>query len=374
MASGPCGCGGAIIFGMAGILRAMAGAAFCVCLAAGQPIRQPNSYGYRFEGPALKLQCVALLKSAGAGFSEAVRAKAPEGRRACLGQLLESLTPEPDFTTADFQAALARNLNRNLIPEDPQLAQRMGDRIGVNLAVAKALRELAGTQLIGDTAALGPLIRCLEHPLLDVSRLCEDTLIDLTHHSYGWRFYYDRPPPPTEEARRKFVGEWRDWQAQMKNGHPIFDEWLAGQSADAVRRVVDALSRTLGGIAASYLGGPGGVPRLGGSLMPVFNYGVGSFIAANWSARETVQAVGIRLYRPGIEPDQVPPITGLPFPELPPEQVYDERFPALDLEMRVDLETADAKLRATAFAAVREALDGLRKANANPNPARGPLE
>ena len=69
-------------------------AAFCSSLIAEQPILQPYSFGFSFEGPALGLECVAALMSDPGKFFESVRAESPTARPVCIGQLLESLTPE----------------------------------------------------------------------------------------------------------------------------------------------------------------------------------------------------------------------------------------------------------------------------------------
>lgn len=42
----------------------------------------------------------------------------------------------------------------------------MGYRLGVNISVSESLATLAQFGLIDEPTAIGPLIRCLKHPLL----------------------------------------------------------------------------------------------------------------------------------------------------------------------------------------------------------------
>src|SRR5262245_3985926 len=114
--------------------------AFCAfSQAVEHPIPQPNSYGYDFAGPALALECVGVLKLAAVGFPKYYATKSPAERRDCLGQLLQSLKTEPDFTADDFFNTILRDPNHNLVPADPALSLRMLRRIGVNMEVAKAI-------------------------------------------------------------------------------------------------------------------------------------------------------------------------------------------------------------------------------------------
>lgn len=323
---------------------------------AAQPIRQLKSYSDSFEGPALALECVGLLKADPAHFLETVRSKAPDARRICVNELMQSITSEPEFTSDDFQKAVERD-PLNLLPEDPRLARRMAQRIGVNLNAARAIARLADARLVDDSGAIRPLIRCLNYPLLDVSRLCEDALLSLTRHSYGWGFFYNQPPAPTEEARQRFIVDWTEWAAQMRNGHPIFDEWLATQSLRAVHalgeRLADVLKDTF---AHGYLDQQvsknatlGNV--FGSAAETIFQYHVGADVASNWWGTK-LDGVGIRLLRPGISK-----------PAPSGQNIYSETFPALDLEVRIEIATNDNALRNACFLATREALNSLRSAN-----------
>jgi hypothetical protein len=53
-------------------------AAISGCLNAEQPIVQPGSMGWGFDGPALSLECVVLLKADPKQFPETVRSSCPE--------------------------------------------------------------------------------------------------------------------------------------------------------------------------------------------------------------------------------------------------------------------------------------------------------
>lgn len=159
------------------------------------PIPQPNSYGWAFDGPALALECVGVLRAGAAAFPKYFAAKRTAERRVCLDQLFQSLTPEPDFTADDFSNAISRESNHDLAPADPQLSLRMTRRIGVNLEVAKAISSLATAGLLDEPAVLGPLIRCLDYPLISVSAICQDTLFTLTRHDFvrPYEFYRTFP-------------------------------------------------------------------------------------------------------------------------------------------------------------------------------------
>ena len=354
-------------------------AAWCHSQAGNHPILQPNSYGYSFEGPALALECVALLKAnpdPGSFFS-LIRAKSPQDRQECLNQLLQALTPEPDFTADDFRTAMAEEPYHNLVPKDRELSDRMLNRIGVNLNVAKAVLGFAVGQLVGDPGAIQPMIRCLEHPLLDVSRICEDALVALTRHSYGWYFYYDQPPPPTEEARHRFIADWQEWAEQMKNGRPIFDHWLEGECLSAIRQIILRLTPVLRGtVAYGYLENSASNLRIenyGGPFSEnLFNYGVGSYMASNWPAGTKLDGVGIHLFRPGISRPRSKTVKDGSRPVLfgepsgPDENTYRELFAAMDLEVEVTIATPDPRFRDACFLAIKEALQELRSANETP--------
>jgi hypothetical protein len=331
---------------------------------------QPN-VSWSFDGPALSLKCVALLKIDPTRFVQTVRSEPPDSRRTCVNQLLQSLTPEPEFTAEDFHKATVKG---SLWPESSELTRRMVGRLGVNLNVSKALAELGPGGLIDDAGAAPPLIQCLNHPWLEVSRRCEDTLVALTRHSYGWTFYYDQPPPPTEEGRQRFIADWTEWEQQMKAGHPIFDEWLGSECLATVHKLGEGLTGVLKGtVAASYIDNFKNqrlIDFAGAFAESIFEFGVGLGIAANWPRGTNVDWVGIKIFRPGIgHPRSISPkyssITSPLVLRNPatPENLYRESFPALDLEVDVQIDTRDDGVRNACFLAVKKALDELRGAN-----------
>jgi hypothetical protein len=351
-------------------------AAWCHSQVGDHPISQPSSYGYSFEGPALALECVALSKAnpdPGSFFS-LIRAKSPQDRKTCLSQLLQALTPEPDFTANEFRTAMAEDPYHNLAPKDRELSDRMLNRIGVNLNIAKAVLGLAVGRLIDDPDAIQPMIRCLDHPLLDVSRICEDALVELTHHVYGWYFYYDQPPPPTEEARHRFIADWQEWAEQMNNGHPIFDHWLESECLSAVRQIILRLTPVLRGtVAYGYLENTAANLRLenfGGPYSEsLFDYDVGSHSAANWPPGTKLDRIAIHLFRPGVSRPRSKTVKDgsrpMRFGETsgPAENTYRELFAALDLEVEVTIATPDPRFRDACFLAIKEALQELRSAS-----------
>src|SRR5262249_25094629 len=105
---------------------------FCSRFPGDQALLLPPSYSMSFEGPALLLECVAILKNKGEkGLVESFRAKMREERRACLDQMLQSLAPEPDFTTEDFRRSLKLvGPDKYQLLPDPAIAKKLGDRIG----------------------------------------------------------------------------------------------------------------------------------------------------------------------------------------------------------------------------------------------------
>src|ERR1035438_3980167 len=94
------------------------------------------------------------------------------------------------------------------------------------MEVAKAIHSVAAAGLLDDPAVLGPLITCLDYPLLSVSATCQSTLFTLTQHDFVQPFDLYRRPPKTEEARRRLINDWRSWQRQMQDGHALLDKQL----------------------------------------------------------------------------------------------------------------------------------------------------
>jgi hypothetical protein len=330
------------------------------------PIPQPNSYGWDFDGPALGLECVGALKTSAAGFPQRFAAKSTDERRVCLDQLFQSLTPEPDFTSGDFFHAISQDPNHNLAPADRELSLRMVRRIGVNLEVAKAIGALASAGLLDDPSVLGPLIRCLDYPLIPVGAICQESLFTLTRHDFVRPYDFYRRPPKTEEARRRLIADWKSWQRQMQNGHALFDDW----SRSLLLATLDDLMKRLSAILKNaYLSSWDGTkPKLDGYGPSLFSYSISrDMVAGGWSPGSPLAAVAVRAFRPGLADN---PQLDFGMRELRgnPEDTYRERFPFLDLEIQVTVVTSDSTQRNASFAAAKEALDGLRRADRQRTP------
>lgn len=270
---------------------------------------------------------------------------------ACVNDFLQSLSPEPDFTSADFRNAITP---LGLRSRSKELDARMSRRLWVNDLSARALAELGLKKLIQDASAVAPLIQCLSHPWLEVSKHCERALMAATRHSYGWDFFHTQSAPLTEQARQAAIAEWVNWHRHMRFGRPIFDQGLEAGVLAAVREVERELARILGGVPASYLLGE--LERTkslavgwGKSAEEIYAYGVGNNSAANWPGTSEVDLVEISVSRPGFGA-----------PRAPAPTAYQERFPKLDLEVRVVVETRNKALREDCRAAVRRALQPLR--------------
>lgn len=336
-------------------------------------IPQPHSFGYSFEGAALAKPCVAALKTEPAVFLRRFPATPPQMRRPCVDQLLQALTWEPDFTAQEFQAIIANDPHRNLSPKDPEVARRIQNRLGVNIHVSEAVVALARAGMVDDPKAIPSLIHCLGHPLLEVSRHCQDALVVLTRHGYGVPF---PSTTPTEEARQRSMADWTEWYQQMKNGHPLLDDWLESRCLSAVHRIGERLEGVLKMGAYGYLQhAVTTAPRLRGIgevaynyPESLFDYDVGSHNAANWMTGASVEGIGVSVIRPGILKPRSRPLeqgVGTRFGgwSVATESVYREGFPALDLEVQVAVVASDVRLREASFVAVRGALRELRQAN-----------
>ena len=336
-----------------------------------QPLIQPSWYGVSFEGPALSLECVATLKNKGeGGLVESFRAKSSSERRLCLAQLLQSLTPEPDFTPEDFQRSLKQTVQGQYeLAPDPAIAQKMTNRMGVNVHVAQGLAELAGKHLIDDASALRPLVECLNHPLLEVGKYCNRALVSLTRHTYGLQFYERSTGAPavTLENRHRVVADWRELNRLLTMGHPIFDELLASECLAAIRAVGARLIAALRPFPAAegYLRGLAEHSAIspGRWEETIINFDVGSHNTANWPQREAITRIALVMTRPGVSrpSSKVTPGDVVPGFQTPD---YREIFPALDLELRFAIGTSDEALRRVSVLAVKGALDGLRAVDA----------
>ena len=340
-------------------------ALFCSCLPGDQALIRP-SYGMSFEGPALSLECVATLKNKGEeGLVESFRVKTRAERRVCLDQILQSLTPEPDFTTEDFERSLkpTGRGGYQLLP-DPAIAKKMTNRIGVNVYAARGMAELARKHLIDDSFVIRPLVECLNHPLLDVGTYCNRALTDLTRHTYGQDFWERSlgAPPQTVDYRQHLVSDWTELN-RLTRGYPIFDESMRSECLVAIQaigaRLIEALRPFGETVASSYLTRLVERPAIDSSSSEkIFSFDVGVHNTANWARTDRIARIAIVMSRPGISrPAGNATGFGLRLQLQAPD--YRELFPALDLELRFQID-ADEAVRQPAVLAVKEALKGLR--------------
>jgi hypothetical protein len=323
-------------------------------LSAEQLLIQPSFYGYSFEGPALRLECVATLKRGEEGLTASFRLKSAGERRLCLDQLLQSLPPEPDFTADDFRRALKQNAQGDYFLDS---GRAMGDRLGVNIGVASGIAALALVGLIDDAAVMPPLVECLNHPLLDVARSCNRALESLTRHSYGSRFFERSMGAPgfTVANHQRVVA---DWRALLLDGrHPIYDDALQAASQAVVRSVVAGLLPVVPpSPARGYLDAMSTRAEIGRGSWDeeIVRFDVGRHNAANWSD-DRITRIALLMIRPG--PSRLDGNADFQNAD------YRERFDALDLEVRFSIGTSDEAVRGRSVQAVRRALDELRAAN-----------
>jgi hypothetical protein len=333
----------------------------CGISRAEQAIVQPNVSTMRFEGPALRLPCVAELKIGQEAFADGFAQKSLSERSVCLSELLTSLSPEPEFTTADFERSLTPEGGGGglrLAPE-PSMESIIFGRLGVNSRVSLALEELAHRHLIQDPAAIGPLIRCLNYPLIEVANVCRRTLSYLTRHSYG-----DVNIPPTVEGRETVIRDWTELAALRAKQHLVFDSSMA----ETCREFWTAAEK---GLVAS------GVAPMGLSKLDDVNgfdeaiySAIDEDLRGGWTPDQF--RVKILLFRPGIfQPrshtqqqmrETIADINALG------QASYRESFPALDLELYLEVRTEDVRKKQAAVSAVQQALVVLRAMNAAAEP------
>jgi hypothetical protein len=319
-----------------------------------------GNYDFSFEGPALKLACIAILKNEHVeGLIARFRNMPEEERHVCLSQLSQSLNPAPDFTAEDVEHSITPG--GQLIPEDPELAKRMNNRIALNGTVARAFNGLAASHLIDDSTVIPPLIECVAHPVTDIGRLCTETLWLLTRHSYGLPLWKTDSPLFTIEERARAVSDWRRYWLLMQHRHPIFDWEVERETLRFVRAIADQIE----GLPPHYSLQD---PRVELSGTCIYSYDSGM------DARMTRDAIRYVLMfrRPGIANPESATRNTLSNNAPPPERFsFHELFPALDLEVFFlaelpprppsrEWDTTDLQARQKSIFTVELALGGLR--------------
>lgn len=330
-------------------------------LAAGQQIPQPGSYGLGVDPAALKIPCLAELdRLKEYAFVAQFGRKSASSRWDCTSQLLAALSPEPAYTAEEFR--------RSLIPRPDgsysidKAPDRLLRRMGMNAAVSSVIRGLVDHGQLRDERVIEPLVDCVDHPLLSVADNCDIALSTLTKHYFKGESIQNSST--TESTRRQVVELWREFSRSARRR--IYDTELAtivGAASTGIGGAIRAsvpLSPLSGYLRQFESRGPAGLEAHDETLRLL---DVGSHNVANWSGKDPVQRVGILIFRPGGAMARASEhYRRLVRDFVTPE--FQERFDALDLEVRVQVKTADAAVRQRAVHAVSEALAGLRRENA----------
>jgi hypothetical protein len=224
--------------------------------------------------------------------------------------------------------------------------------------------------------AIDRLIECV---LAGNQSFCNRALTRITRHQYGAGESLDSHR--TSQSRDAIVADWRALTRQRDRRYPIFDAYLAQLCLDAVR----ALGAGLRGALTPFLPQWDSLPRylqirlendvwMERSGPEIFSWGIGSSshgaffsLPANWNEREALAGLRLLLFRPGLPNPSAVSMRGAykaeeGFPIASSD--YREVFGALDLELRFQIVTSNDTVRRAAVDAVRNALAGLRQANA----------
>jgi len=248
--------------------------------------------------------------------------------------------------------------------------------------VAGGLEDLARKGLITKATAFGPLIECLRIQHFSNWGYCNRAIEALTRHKYGHAMFAGTrgAPARTTDARDEVVGDWLQLLRPLERGRPIFDADLKRMCADTMRAVGGGLAVALtplldrGHPLSSYLDAFKNAPSIpNGDGEVIFDFalgrGDGFALPANWKTTEAMMGIRFLLFRPGIaKPSSVSQFdlrdasAARPFPVESAD--YREVFQALDLEFRYQVVTSSGELRRASVAAVRDALNMLREANA----------
>src|SRR5215212_7882738 len=102
------------------------------------------------DQPISQLSCVAELEKGQVAFAEIFAKKSGKQRRACLAQILASLSPEPEFTATNVERSLDLDGGGRTLRDYPDWRIESGfrDRFIVNARASFTLEELAKRHLI----------------------------------------------------------------------------------------------------------------------------------------------------------------------------------------------------------------------------------
>jgi hypothetical protein len=330
-------------------------------LAAGQQIPQPRSYGLGIDPAALTIPCLAELDRLRADdFVAQFGRKSASSRWDCTSQLLAALTPEPAYTAEEFRRSLVLRPDGSYsIDKAPD---RLLQRMGMNAAVSSVIRGLVDHGHLRDERVIEPLVDCVDHPLLSAADNCDIALSTLTKHHFKRESFQNSST--TEATRRQVVELWREFSRSSRRR--IYDRELAGIVGEASTAIGGAIRASLplspqSGVYLPWLEsrGPVGLEANDETLRLV---DVGSHNAANWPGKDPVQRVGLLIFRPGAAMARASEHYRWLVRDFVDAE-FQERFDALDLEVRVDIKTTDAAVRGRAVDAVSQALAGLRREN-----------
>lgn len=289
----------------------------------------------------LARDCPSTLRLDDTGLlSIRVRRQSPSERRQCIAYLVSALSD-----TAK-----------------PELRKR----------AAKAIETIAS--LIDDAAFLDPLVRCVARYSDPAAADCNLALNELTRHSYGYQFFMRHTGAPTPYDPQRIVEDWRSYMSRPGASHAIFDAFLREQSLHAMQDVVRALRRAI----VTALPGHPSLTAFDENAVHLFvqdglpfeticDFRISeaqphsAYIAPlEWPPGTPLQGVRVQLLRPGIPRPATADTSWDGSRVLAEAATYREEFRNLDLEIRFQITTTDATLRAAAVKEVRDALAGLR--------------
>src|SRR5262249_16447474 len=152
------------------------------------------------------------------------------------------------------------------------------------------------------------------------------------------------------ENRQRVISDWTELNSRLTGGRPIFDASMNSACLVAMQAIgsqlIEALRPFGETVASSYL------TRLmerdnSSSSETIFSFDVGIHTAANWLRTDRISRIAIELSRPGIP--QPPGRASGSGPGLRTPD-YRELFPALDLELRFQIDADEAVRRPAVLA------------------------
>ena len=144
----------------------------------------------------------------------------------------------------------------------------------------------------------------------------------------------------------------------MEHGHPLVDERLRSILLSSLDDVFKRLAAVLNNAYVTRRAE--NKTKLDGFGRYLFSWYISrNIVAGGWYPNSDLAAVRVRAFRPGVPDYPQPDESGHPNPQT----TYRERFPLLDLEVQVTVESADLAQRDRSLRLAKEALASLRRAN-----------